>query len=71
MSQSFTKLWIHAIWATKNRQELIDFSIEKKHAQRKHSPQFQPYRYNEFLQRSCIFRIESDAFPVVKTTGYI
>ena len=30
MSQSFTKLWIHVIWATKNRQELIDFSIEKK-----------------------------------------
>ena len=29
MSQSFTKLWIHAIWATKNRQELIDYSIEK------------------------------------------
>ncbi|SFC51899.1 IS200/IS605 family transposase [Flavobacterium phragmitis] len=29
MSQSFTKLWIHVIWATKNRQELIDFSIEK------------------------------------------
>ncbi|KAF2509084.1 IS200/IS605 family transposase [Flavobacterium foetidum] len=29
MSQSFTKLWIHAVWATKNRQELIDFSIEK------------------------------------------
>nr|WP_240475268.1 transposase [Flavobacterium reichenbachii] len=29
MSQSFTKLWIHAIWATKNRQELIDDSIEK------------------------------------------
>ena len=29
MSQSFTKLWIHAIWATKNRQELIGFSIEK------------------------------------------
>jgi putative transposase len=30
MSESFTKLWIHAIWATKNRQELIDYSIEKK-----------------------------------------
>jgi REP element-mobilizing transposase RayT len=30
MSQSFTKLWIHAIWATKHRQDLIDFSIEKK-----------------------------------------
>ncbi|WDF59667.1 IS200/IS605 family transposase [Flavobacterium sp. KACC 22758] len=29
MSHSFTKLWIHAIWATKNRKELIDFSIEK------------------------------------------
>lgn len=29
MSQSFTKLWIHTIWATKNCQELIDFSIEK------------------------------------------
>lgn len=30
MSHSFTKLWIHAIWATKNRKELIDCSIEKK-----------------------------------------
>lgn len=30
MSQSFTKLWIHVIWSTKNRRELIDFSIEKK-----------------------------------------
>jgi putative transposase len=30
MSQSFTKLWTHAIWATKHRQELIDFEIEKK-----------------------------------------
>ncbi|WP_374175461.1 IS200/IS605 family transposase [Flavobacterium tructae] len=30
ISQSFTKLWIHAIWATKNRQQLIEFSIEKK-----------------------------------------
>lgn len=30
MSQSFTKLWIHAIWATKHRQQLIDFSIEKR-----------------------------------------
>lgn len=30
MSHSFNKIWIHAIWATKNRQELIDFSIEKQ-----------------------------------------
>ncbi len=29
MSHSFNKLWIHAIWATKNRLELIDLSIEK------------------------------------------
>ena len=29
MPQSFTKLWIHVIWATKNRKDLIDFSIEK------------------------------------------
>lgn len=30
MSHSFTKLWIHAIWATKDRKELIDYSIEGK-----------------------------------------
>jgi len=30
MSHSCTKLWIHAIWATKNRKELIDSSIEKR-----------------------------------------
>jgi len=30
MPHSYNKLWIHAIWATKNRQELIDFSIERK-----------------------------------------
>lgn len=29
MLHSFIKLWIHAIWAAKNRQELIDYSIEK------------------------------------------
>ncbi len=30
MPQSYNKLWIHAIWATKNRQELVDFSIESQ-----------------------------------------
>lgn len=30
MSHSYTKFWVHAIWATKNRQELIDSSIENK-----------------------------------------
>ncbi|WP_233206953.1 transposase [Flavobacterium sp. 2] len=29
MPQSFIKLWIHAIWAAKIRQELIDYPIEK------------------------------------------
>lgn len=29
MSHSFNKIWIHAIWSTKNRAELIDFSFEK------------------------------------------
>ncbi|SNR86013.1 hypothetical protein SAMN04487979_1266 [Flavobacterium sp. ov086] len=30
MSHSFTKLWIHTILETKNRQELIDYAIEKQ-----------------------------------------
>jgi REP element-mobilizing transposase RayT len=30
MSHSYNKIWIHAIWATKLRTQLIDFSIEKK-----------------------------------------
>ena len=30
MSYSFNKIWIHAIWATKDRQSLIKFNIETK-----------------------------------------
>jgi putative transposase len=30
MQNSFNKIWIHAIWATKTRAQLIDSSIEKK-----------------------------------------
>ncbi len=30
MPHSFNKLWIHAIWATKNRMPLVDQSIEQK-----------------------------------------
>lgn len=30
MSHSFNKIWIHAIWATKERMPLIDQSIENK-----------------------------------------
>lgn len=48
MPHSFNKLWIHAIWATKNRQELIDFSIEK-----------QVYNYirEELIELRCPVRI--------------
>lgn len=48
MSQSFTKLWIHAIWATKNRQELIDYSIEKN---------LYDFIYEEFINLGCPVRI--------------
>jgi REP element-mobilizing transposase RayT len=30
MPHSFNKIWIHAIWATKERRPLIDHSIEEK-----------------------------------------
>lgn len=30
MPHSYNKIWIHAIWATKLRASLIDFSIEKQ-----------------------------------------
>ncbi|MET3028864.1 IS200/IS605 family transposase [Flavobacterium sp. UW10123] len=48
MSQSFTKLWIHVIWATKNRQELIDFSIEKN---------LYDYIWQELTELGCPVRI--------------
>ena len=48
MSQFFTKLWVHAIWATKNRQELIDDSIEKK---------LYDFIYEELIDLGCPVRI--------------
>ena len=30
MPHSYTKIWIHAIWTTKGRTELIDYSFEKQ-----------------------------------------
>lgn len=48
MSHSFNKLWIHAIWATKNRQELIDYSIEKK---------VYDYIREELIEIACPVRI--------------
>lgn len=48
MSQSFTKLWIHVIWATKNRKDLIDFSIEKT---------LYDYIWQELTELGCPVRI--------------
>jgi putative transposase len=48
MSNSFTKIWIHAIWATKNRQELIDYSIEEK---------LYDYIREELIKQGCPVRI--------------
>lgn len=49
MSQhSFTKLWVHAIWSTKNREELIDDSIERK---------LYNYIHDELISLGCPVRI--------------
>ncbi|MFE3867472.1 IS200/IS605 family transposase [Flavobacterium sp. LS2P90] len=48
MPYSFNKLWIHAVWATKNRSELIDFSIEK---------QVYDYIRQELIDLGCPVRI--------------
>jgi REP element-mobilizing transposase RayT len=48
MPHSFNKLWIHAVWATKNRCELIDFSIEK---------QVYDYIRQELIDLGCPVRI--------------
>ena len=48
MSHSYSKIWIHAIWATKLRAELIDFSIEK---------QVYNFIYQELVELGCPVRI--------------
>ena len=48
MPQSYCKIWIHAIWATKLRAELIDFSIEKK---------VYDFIYEELIDLGCPVRI--------------
>lgn len=48
MPHSFNKIWIHAIWATKFRAELIDFSIEK---------QVYDFIYQELVELGCPVRI--------------
>lgn len=48
MPHSYNKIWIHAIWATKFRTSLIDFSIEK---------QVQDYIRDELIDLGCPVRI--------------
>ena len=48
MSHSYNKIWIHAIWATKFRTSLIDFSIEK---------QVHDYIREELIDLGCPVRI--------------
>ncbi|MCL6462610.1 REP element-mobilizing transposase RayT [Flavobacterium micromati] len=48
MPHSYNKIWIHAIWATKLRTSLIDFSIEK---------QVQDYIQDELIDLGCPVRI--------------
>lgn len=48
MSHSFNKIWIHAIWSTKNRRPLIHLSIESKIYQ---------FISEQFLEQGCSVRI--------------
>ena len=48
MSHSFNKIWIHAIWSTKERQPLIIPSAEKK---------IHDLMSNEFIDAGCPVRI--------------
>lgn len=48
MSHSLNKVWIHAIWATKERLPLISFSVEQK---------IYNFMYNEFAKMDCKARI--------------
>jgi putative transposase len=50
MSHSLNKVWIHAIWSTKEREPLIDFSVENK---------IYPFIYDEFRELGCPLRIVS------------
>jgi len=48
MSHSFNKIWIHAIWSTKDRVPLIQTKIEK---------QIYEYMRNQFIEIGCPVRI--------------
>ena len=48
MSHSFNKIWIHAIWSTKDRLPLIHVNTEKK---------IYEYMSNQFIEYGCPLRI--------------
>ena len=48
MSHSLHKIWVHAIWATKERQPLISFKFEKS---------IYDNMYKEFVESGCTVRI--------------
>lgn len=48
MPHSFSKIWVHAIWSTKNREQLINQNIE---------PQIYEFITDQFLAQGCPVRI--------------
>lgn len=48
MPHSFVKIWIHAIWATKERQSLIKSSVESL---------IHEYMHSQFIELGCPARI--------------
>ncbi len=48
MPHSFNRIWIHAIWSTKKREELIDRKIEK---------QIYKFMTSQFFELGCPVRI--------------
>ena len=48
MSHSFNKIWIHAIWATKERMPLIHSSVENK---------IYPFMAEQLREQGCPIRI--------------
>lgn len=47
MPHSYNKIWIHSIWATKNRQHYITPNIERK---------VYDFIYNQFRDLGCVVR---------------
>ncbi|WP_231458666.1 MULTISPECIES: IS200/IS605 family transposase [unclassified Pedobacter] len=48
MSHSYNKIWIHAIWATKEREHFIRPQIEKR---------LYDFIYTQFIEMGCVVRI--------------